>query len=69
MGARLLSFLSCRAYGKFGITAVMRLADAVRPISAEVSASSPPATAISCEWAGDGEDRPSAARTGVDHDQ
>lgn len=42
MGARLLSFLSCRAYGKFGITAVMRLADAVRPISAEVSASSPP---------------------------
>lgn len=32
MGARLLSFLSCRAYGKFGITAVMRRADAVLPV-------------------------------------
>lgn len=29
MGARDLSFLSWRAYGKFGITAVIRRADAV----------------------------------------
>lgn len=29
MGTRLLSFLFCREYGKDGITAVMRLADAV----------------------------------------
>lgn len=29
MGARDLSFLSCRAYGKFGITAVILRADAV----------------------------------------
>lgn len=29
IGARLLSFLSCLAYGKFGMTAVTRLADAV----------------------------------------
>ena len=29
IGARDLSFLSWRAYGKLGITAVMRLADAV----------------------------------------
>ena len=29
IGALDLSFLSCRAYGKFGITAVMRLAEAV----------------------------------------
>src|SRR5579871_2373520 len=29
IGARDLSFLSCLAYGKFGITAVIRLADAV----------------------------------------
>lgn len=29
IGARDLSFLSCRAYGKFGITAVMRRAEAV----------------------------------------
>lgn len=30
MGARDLSFLSWRAYGKLGITAVIRLAEAVR---------------------------------------
>ena len=30
MGALDLSFLSCRAYGKQGMTAVIRLADAVR---------------------------------------
>lgn len=30
MGARDLSFLSCRAYGKHGMTAVMRRAEAVR---------------------------------------
>lgn len=36
MGARLLSFLSCRAYGKFGMTAVMRLADAVRPMKSSL---------------------------------
>lgn len=35
MGARLLSFLSCRAYGKFGMTAVMRRAEAVRPVNAQ----------------------------------
>ena len=29
MGALDLSFLSCRAYGKFGITAVIRRAEAV----------------------------------------
>lgn len=29
IGARLLSFLSCRAYGKLGMTAVIRLAEAV----------------------------------------
>lgn len=57
MGARLLSFLSCRAYGKFGMTAVMRRADAVRPVRIGT---------LACRvllYAAD------AQLTGVDHDQ
>lgn len=68
MGARLLSFLSCLAYGKFGITAVMRLADAVRPVCARVSASS----LCNCHTVpvgGRGSQKSTTARTGMDHDQ
>lgn len=70
MGARLLSFLSCRAYGKFGITAVMRLADAVRPTYAHENQPYASNNAGIVRAGGIGRvERSSAVRTGVDHDQ
>ena len=44
IGARDLSFLSCLAYGKLGITAVMRLADAVLHALIMISSSMRPSS-------------------------